>query len=1101
MNPHFIRIQILIIIISVCGFFCSISAETARRFYSISKEATLTNSSVLCLTKDSREFIWIGTQDGMNRYDGFRSKQYRWTTDSGQMVTYINQIKEDDDGNFWITSHEGLFKFNPETEQFEDIFGSSNQFKGNEAGIVLWVEIVADGTLWIGSYNGLIHLNPKTLDYEQFTGDPDGAHSLPQGMERLGYIFSIDDDNLLLGSFGGLLTFNIPTHQFTTIHPSDFGLDFPEWSQIYHIMRSSDGIYWLSTRLNGLVAIDPTFKFATGFNQTAEAEELKKVTIYGTIEGSENEIWISTDFGLRSYDSEEETLSTYVRDLYDPYSIGSNLLNSQPIIEDNFLWLPTRFVGLWYTDLSPSMFAPYTALQKNGLNYPTVSNFEVNKNGDLYVATDGGGINVIHASDNSFHYYTKDEPPYYLPTNKTLGFIIDKKGRHWIGTWNEGLISYDPQTGERKHFLPDPKNPNSLGGSCIYHIMEDTKGNIWVATWDNGVFMYDDSSEQFIQFTNNTVGSERIVASPICTLMQDRDGYIWIGSEIDGITRLNPDTRELKNYRYTPGKVSLTSNSVNCFWQSPEGLILIGTNGGGLNVFDPEKESFINHTILEHITTESIFGVQGDAYGKLWFSTNKGVLRYNQETFEVSLYTKKDGLHDNIFGRWADIRLTTGELIFGGANGFTKIQPKSSELSESYPVPYITEICANNKFITSNLKHKPGFLMEIHEFPSKIESLRFEFTAPWYRGADRIQFQYMLEGIDKHWVDWRDSRMAQYPMIGHGNYRFKVRVSDPEGKWNETQAVFSFVIATPFWARWYTRLSLIFVGILIIIGISKWRSYHHKNREMELEKRIQQRTCDLNESNRLLSDKKIEIEGQNKKLKQLNKTKDRMISIFAHDIKNPFSALLNLTDILHNDYSILNEKKRSRYVEYIRITAYNIHELLENLLYWSLSQDNNLPFRPKNGFLNKIFTPPLKLYETIARQQSIHLTYDIGKFNIEVFVDKQLVTMVMRNLLNNAIKFTPKGGSIEIDTNQTQSHVIISVSNTGTGISEQQSRTIFENILTEEHPTQSGLKGTGIGLPLCKEIIDMHKGDLYLDQDYHFGARFVFTIPVRETIV
>ena len=1078
----------------------SIHGDSQRRFYPLPDDAELSNPTVLCINKDSRGFLWIGTQDGLNRYDGYKCKQYRWEREDGLSISYINDIEEGPDGDIWICSHEGLFRLDIETENITYAFDKDSPIRETHGNMITRIDFDSSGKMWVGSYYGLLHYDPETGDYDLYTHDPDNPDSMPEGWERIRCMCLADEKTMWIGSFAGLMVLDIESGRFEKFAFDDFGIDSTQWSQIFDLRLDHNGTLWISTQSNGLIAIDSATREGIPFDYTTISRKLRGCAIYGTTEDSEGRLWIGTDHGLFCYDPVWDTLEFFTHDITDPYSIGEDIISISPLINDDILWLPTRYAGVWSTDLRPNFFTPYTAMKKGGLNHPIVSSFAENGEGNLIIATDGGGLNVIDRTDGTFSYYRKDDPPFLLPTDKTLALIVDSKGRYWIGTWNRGLVRYDPQTGEQRLYRPERGNPNSIGGLSVFYILEDSKGDIWIATWDGGVSCYNEVRGSFVNYTHDPNNPNTLVEAPITYLMEDSAGNIWASSEIGGLSCLNPETGTFRNYLHKDGKQSINSNSINCVWEDPQGLIYIGTNGGGLNILDPKINLFLDNPLNHGTVCNSVFGIESDPYGKVWLSTNNGLIRYDRDSSQLNIYTKNDGIHDNRFGRWALKRLKSGDLLFGGSNGFTWIHSDGTNQEEAFSDPVITEVWVNDGFYTSCIQKeaKVGGNRDsgIYKLPSNVKSLRVEFTAPWYRGNDRINFEYRLEGIDSAWVSAQDTRTAQYRNLSHGSYEFKVRVSNLGGRWNDKIASFPFTIRTPWASRWYSKILFCLLGIAMVMLVIRWRVYQYRMRGIRLEKRIHDRTRDLNESNRQLSEKKHEIELQNRKLTQLNLTKDKMLSIFAHDIKNPFNALLSLSEILHNDYDDLTDIERKEYIEFVRIASNNIYELLENLLYWSISRERKLPFRPKLVDIQEVFQPAYKLYRVIAAQKSIHLESEVFEEDLQLKLDSQLITMVFRNLLNNAIKFTPVDGRITVTCRRLENEVLFCVSDTGTGMPDEQADQVFKHTVGDDTSSTREADGTGLGLPLCHEIVELHQGRIYKDKTYEGGLRICFTIPL-----
>ena len=1004
---------ILLLVTTIGGNQLVGQSDVSRRFYSIPEDAGMSNSTALCLFKDSRDFLWIGTQDGMSRYDGYRCKQYRWQREGGLSISYVNQIVEDKDGDLLITSHEGLFLFDPATEMFEELLGAVGSAENAATRMITSIEIDARGNLWLGTYDGLIFWHSDTREYEHIQIDDDPfAISPSDDWRRVRSLYLQNDKTLWVGTFEGLLIFDISSRTFEKIDPVAVGLDRAGWSQIFQISEGNDQMIWVSTQLNGLVAIKSDTLEGTPFNQSAFRRKLATYAVYGCREDRFGGLWIATDHGLHYCDASRTRLENYVHDMYDPYSMGDDIITNAPLIEDDMLWLPTRYEGVWYTDLRPTFFTPHSATGAGGLNSSIVSSFAQEGTDRLIIATDGGGLNVVNLEDWSFEYFEMGEPPYFLPTNKTLAVLLDSRGREWIGTWNEGLICYDPSTNTRKLYKPKPGDLSSISSLSIFYLMEDDAGRIWASTWDNGINLYDEASDGFLRYTHTPGDRRTITESPITHLMQDHQGKLWISSEVSGVNCLDPETGEVRYFTHRSSEKSLRSDSVNCCWEYDDALIFVGTNGAGLNVLDPETGEFIDHPLCFSVPAQSVYGIVKDVHNDVWMSTNNGLVRWNPETNKINLYTTKDGIHDNRFGRWAFLQLDSGDILFGGPNGFTQIHAGGDEVTERFPAAIITAVWANDVFQGTGIKINDGRSTNatslLPVLPSDTRSMRFEFTAPWYRGADRLEMQYRLEGIDKDWINISDLRVAHYHNLRSGHYRFEVRVSNFEGEWSPAIVQYPFVIKTPFWALWYVRLIILCGVLYCFILVVLWQIRRYTHREAELEKRIQQRTYDLNESHRQLSEKKAEIESQNRQLVQLNHTKDKMLSIFAHDIKNPFNAILNFSDLLSESYGELSEAERKEYIEYIRLTSHNVYELLENLLYWSISQERKLPYRPELIHLSQAFQPAFTLYRAIASQRSIVLDVEPIPQEASIHGDTQLMTMVFRNLLNNAIKFSRK---------------------------------------------------------------------------------------------
>jgi ligand-binding sensor domain-containing protein/signal transduction histidine kinase len=1070
-----------------------------RRFFTLPASAPLSSPSVLSVECDRKGFLWIGTQDGLNRFDGISVKHYRGKTRLGQSISYINHIQEDPEGFLWLTSHEGLIRFDPVREVFEDLFSEARLLNINKGTMVICVAFVDDGTLWAGTYNGIIHWNRQSGAFRHYVSDPETPGSIPLGHERISCIHPLDGGRyLLVASFSGLMRFDTRSGRFELMKPSDFGLELEEWSRIYQMIRSKDGTLWAATLLHGVIAIDPSTPGAHAFNASGIARELRSDAVYGIVEDGNGALWLSTDNGLVWVSPERDRLVRHKRRSSDPHSMGSDSVNNVGILAHDYLWLPTRQSGLWFTDMRPGHFSAFSAQAEGTLSYPAVYGFCEDREGRLLVVTDGGGLNRVNRENGKFEHFRKGDAPFHLPTDKTLNVCIDRKGRYWIGTWNEGLIRYDPSNGERRIFLPDDSDPGSLSGRSVFDVIETREGSIWVATWNAGICRYDEGEDRFVRVQQLTGARHAMVESPITTLMEDREGWLWIGSEVDGVCRMNPKSGESRVFRFQEGASALKSNSINCFWEDPDGLVYVGTNGGGLCVYDPKQSIFVDTELASRLHAASVLGIQGDDQGRIWLASNAGLYRWDPQNADLRHYTEIDGLHDDLFARWSHARLSDGTLAFGGPNGFTLVDPSVQIPEDALPVPVITAIALDGSALGSaDALTQPSKEEGVPRFPFHFERLRFEFTAPSFRNAERLRFRYRIAELDQEWQVSGTSRAAEFNHLPHGMHTFEVEVSDAQGGWHGSIARFVFRVETPWYALWYHQL-LMLLSVLGAFGwIMRLRSIRDRKAKEMLEARIRERTDHLNQSNRLLHEKQLEVEARNEQLYRINQTQDRMLSIFAHDIKNPFAALLSLGDRMHTQLERLSLAELRRGVDFIHTSSHRIYELLENLLYWQLTKEHRIPCRLQEMKLTDAVLPALQLYREIAAQQSVHMQCDPDLFSHPVMGDPSLLTMLFRNLLNNAIKYSPQGGHIEVSCTIEDGWLVAGVQDEGPGLNEARAAQLLASANTLDPKTQADAgSGTGLGLPLCVEIAQLHQGRLEWDSNYRRGCRILIYLPL-----
>jgi ligand-binding sensor domain-containing protein/signal transduction histidine kinase len=1058
----------------------------------------LSNPSVLAIHRDASGFVWVGTQNGLNRFDGVAVKTYNWAKSDGMRISYIHLIREDRNGDLWIGTQEGLFRFDRKTEVFHEPFEAGSAPFVHFDSLISALQFEGDGTLWMGSYQGLARWNPQDGEYRYFqplTGEP-GA--FPEGWQRIRDICVEGQDRVWVGTTMGLLLYDRRKDAFSILNGAALGLPFEETGLVCGILKDHEGLIWVATQGNGVFSIRADdLRVQHHFHVASKTHSLTNDVAYGLAEDGDGNIWIATDSGLNAFVRKQDRVVQFLHDRNNPRSIGDNILSKKPVFMDDLLWIGTRYAGVWWADLRPPLFFPHVSNTDNGPAHNVVSAFAQWDDRTVYVATDGGGIDVMDLQSGNFAS-TRDfqDPMWQLPTDKILALTKDHQGRLWIGTWMEGLIRLDPETGEKRHYKKIEGDVSSLSDDCIFHLICTRSGDVWAATWSNGVCRYDPERDAFVRFEHRPGDLSTVTESPIAFLYEDSRGNIWIASEVSGLNCYDPKTGSMQHFAHKPGKPSLNTNSINCVWEDANGLIHVGTNGGGVCVYDPAQGVFIQTALTRQLGVGNVMSILSDGDQNLWLSTHQGLCRYDPLTQKLNQFDASDGLHDSRFGRWSALSLNNGELLFGGTNGFTRVRPDRYSNEEALPTPVITGVKLQDDQRISFLespRDDAGAVLPVR-LPSTTRNLAFEFTAAWFRQAEKLQFQYRLEGIDEEWTTTQTLREAHYRNLSFGKYRFLVQVCNQDGVWNPDPACLAFTIDTPVIHRWYSRLAF---GLALLAMV--WFAVHIRLKQLELaklelERRIAERTKELDASNRRLQEQQGEIAQQNETLVRLNQSKDRLFSIFAHDIKNPFNAVLSVSDLLHNHYEEYSEKEIRESIEFIHLTSNDVYELLENLLYWSVSQEGQIPFAPESIGVGAAIEPAIRLYEVIARQKGLQLHTQVPIEEVVILADPHLLAMLIRNLLNNAIKFTPKGGKVRLSVRHSGGWVEWCVEDSGPGFHASALLMLKE----ESKGRYSSGAGTGLGLTLCRDIVQRHGGTLEMGNRAEGGGRVCVKLPKAD---
>jgi signal transduction histidine kinase len=561
--------------------------------------------------------------------------------------------------------------------------------------------------------------------------------------------------------------------------------------------------------------------------------------------------------------------------------------------------------------------------------------------------------------------------------------------------------------------------------------------------------------------------------------------------------------------------------------ETSDGNFWLGTSNGLIN-FNPHTGEMIEHYNKNNgLADNTIHCVIADSHNNLWLSSSKGISKFNIKTKTVSNFDKRDGLHDNEFLRIAAIRSANGFLYFSGRFGVTYFHPDSIETDPNTSNVILTGINIFNKPVQEypNIRFSQNIsgVPELH-LNHNYNFLIIEFAVPNFVHPEKCQFRYKLENFDKNWHTVQDQYNANYTNLPPGKYTFKIEASNNQGVWGNKLTSLYIEIRPPFWQTWWFRLLfLVIITSAIYLGyVIKLRLI--SKRQEELERLIQERTSELMERNEkidkqaqeldiysknlklnndLLVEKQAYIENQaaqllsqNEQLKTLNSTKDKFFSIIAHDLKNPFNIILGFSDLLIRNESRLSQEKRSLYQQNIYNSSKAANSLLENLLFWSRSQTGNIQYEPTFINVHKLVKETLLLFQSDTHKKRIKVLEDIDPKTL-VYADENMLKTIIRNLISNAVKFTFEEGFISISASLDETEAIISIADSGTGISQENQRLLFD--INTNFTTQGTSKenGTGLGLILCKEFVEKNNGKIWVESEEGKGSKFIFTLPLN----
>ena len=850
----------------------NIFGQVQDHFEHLTIKDGLSHSIIFSVAQDKKGFIWFATQDGgLNKYDGYKFTVFENEPENVNSLAANNVSKVycDKAGNIWIgTWGGGLDKYDPVTEKFSHYKNdpnNSNSLSHNNAQTIIED---SKGFIWIGTAGGgLNKLDPETgkcISYKFIEGDSTSLNN-----DRVWSLAEDASGNIWAGTSDGLAKLNPATGKFVRFNFKEGKKGTLSHPKVRAVHIDREGRIWVGTTV-GIDLLNSATKKFTHYmpypedKETAETNEVN--VIYSDSRGG---IWIGTHAGgLCYFNPETKKFTGYRHNKNDEYSISYN--DVRDIIEDRsgILWITTRGAGVNKFDLKPSKFMHYAAHPEDIsrlLSSRVRAICKADEN-EVWLGTDGGGLSKFNLKTGSFKNYVNDpSDKSSLSSNRVRTVYDDGNGKIWVGTDGSGLNLLDEKTGKVKRFENNPAEANSLIDNDILFVTGAGNEKIWIGT-DNGMDLYDPLQNTFTHYVSNPDDSSTLSNSRVWYIHTDKNKKIWVGTD-DGLNCLDPASGKFVRYISEPGKkFALSNNDIYCITEDAKGNLWIGT-GRGLNYFDQKTGKFIYYTDKHGLPGNSVYSIQIAKSGDLWISTLNGMTRFNPKTKKFRNYFSHDGLQSNEFLPGAGITLANGYMFFGGINGFNVFHP--AKVVENIYIPQIvfTDFSIFNKKI---FQGKDSPLQKSIHYTESItlnydqDVISIGFAALSYNTPSENNYAYMLEGFDHDWVMVGKKREASYTSLPPGEYVFRVKASNNDGKWNEEGISMKIVILPPFWqTTWFYLLCFAVFGLLVFAFI-KWREQKLKAANRHLEDKVAKRTEKINEQNKVLSLQREELEHKHR---------------------------------------------------------------------------------------------------------------------------------------------------------------------------------------------------------------------------------------------
>ena len=1043
------------------------------KFQHLTIDDGLSSNRIRCLFRDSKDYLWMGTDIGLDKYDSYTIRSYRHSdTQSGTISNDIlNTIFEDREKNLWFGTYDGLNFYDRSKDKFVVFRNIPSDISSINSNCITGIVEDKNGNLWIETDgNCLNKWVPKTRKFirYQFETVMDFLNPRPSKMiavDTKGYLW-------LVSITRGIHRFDPVSGEFTKY--DDPLIDFGNNCYKGLLIDNQDKL-WISSDGNGFFSYDPVNNKFEQFGSNGDRKGTNQNIILDILQEDNRYLLLAVDQGgLNRFDKVTKTFEYIMSDQAKNEGLNSNGIWCLYKDREGILWIGTSGGGINYWNPQKERFNIFTHNSNNpkSLSYNFIGCFYEDHMGLIWIGTDGGGLNVYDPGTGNFEIF-KHEPgnPYSISGNVIRGIAEDQDKNMWIGTWDAGLNRYDRKTGRFYHYLPDVKNSSSISDKTIYNLIIDHNNILWISLYNHGIDLFDPKKGVINRFRANPDNPSSISDNNSWFSFEDSENKMWICTQ-NGLDLYDRNTNSFKIFHFP-------DNDLGAFYRDKSGYIWVGSNTKGLFKCNQDGTILKTYDITNILPNNRIHAITQDNFGNIWISTNYGISRINTENNSIRSYSKEDGLQGDQFYQQSFLKTRKGELYFGGYNGFNSFFPDSLKENEFIPPVYITDFQIFNKAVEYG---GPG-----SQFPTQISEAKeiilnqkqavfsFSFTAISYVHPKKNQYSYIMEGFEKD-LNYTDAsrRYVTYTNLDPGVYTFKVKASNNDGVWNRSGVSLRIIILPPWWKTVWFRLIAISTIIIIFASIFISRLQQLKNQKILLEKKVAIKTAELNE---------------------LNASKDKFFSIIAHDLKNPFSNIIGLSGILKEELKSGDPEMNKEIVDLINDSAVQTLKLLENLLEWAKSQTGKLLFNPAPINLREVYNEEFSLMYEMASSKHIDLINSIPE-GLIITADRNMIKTILRNLVSNALKFTHKDGKVEVKATVVKKQVEISVSDNGIGMTKENIEKLFRIDANFSTNGTADEKGTGLGLFLCKEFVEKHNGKIWVESEAGKGSVFKFILPV-----
>jgi signal transduction histidine kinase/ligand-binding sensor domain-containing protein/CheY-like chemotaxis protein/HPt (histidine-containing phosphotransfer) domain-containing protein len=1056
----------------------------------------LSMSTINSILQDSQGYVWLATEAGLNRYDGYSVRQFRRERGNphGLASDYVWSLAEDSHGDLWLaTDGGGVARWDRRTETFQQFMHDPARMESLASDRVRALLIDARGFIWAGTKDqGLDVLDPQTGSVRHFRHRDSDIFSLPS--DAIGALYSDREGRIWVGSDGGLSRYDPITDGFATYGDAMSAAKIRD-SRVHAIREDHNGALWIGTINDGLARLDLHSNVFTVFRHDANnPRSLSNDHVWAVLEDDAKRLWVATADGLDLYDQNSESFIRYGHDADNPQSLRDSGALSLYQDRGGVLWVGTREGGASHWNPRSWLLGHYFS---DAFRAAQIESFADDGAGKVWVGTIGGGLIEIDSRTGRERHYGADKASGapQLSDDRVMTLLNDHRGSLWIGTMSGGLDRLDLGSGKLRVYRSTAADVNTLPADGIMSLYEDKLGTLWVGTFRGGLASIDVATDKITRYPFGLATPRSLSSSKASAIVEDALGNLWIGTDGGGLNLLERKSGRFYAYRRDNGDPkSLSDDTVYALHIDLHGDLWVGTAGGGLDRVvgtsaRPEAVHFENQSGLSGMPSQVVYGIESDRESRLWLSTNNGLARFDPHMHHVKLFHQVQGLQDDEFNVNAHFRSADGILYFGGNHGFNAFSPDL--IASEGPAPRVVLTTASKLNHPIAAQELPNATRPLSlAYDDKLVTLDFsalDFTSP----ADN-HYSYRLEGFDNGWIDAGTMHRATYANLDAGNYVFKVRAANADGVWSDDSLSIPVHVAPAPWNTLAARLLYVLVGAAVLAYLWRFqrqrreRELHYKH---ELEQTVRVRTR--------------ELEDRNQQLQVLSRAKTDFVARMSHELRTPMNGVLGMTSLLLDTHI---DQSQRRFAEAIHRSADSLLAIVDDVLDFSKIEAGRLQLDPVDCDLIELFEQTVEMLAARAATKGIELLCDSPAAALpRVKVDPVRLRQVLVNLGGNAVKFTERGEVILrlelLGSEHGSLKVRVGVADTGLGIALENQARIFDEFAQEDASTTRRFGGTGLGLAISRQIIDLMGGSLAVSSEPGKGSTFSFelSLPLADS--